>query len=320
MKKLLIALLVVVALSLLMTVAVWAQVPEDSVLSGEQCKMCHAEQHGEWAGTKHPNSLTAVIDSGHGSEDCLHCMSADYRWDNSLTIETAKYGVTCVACHTPHDTPGDNKPAIADVAALCKDCHNAELEPGATAEAGTALRHAVTEMFGGYGAIDAEGSVSKHDMACNTCHLQGHLYVPEQSTCDGCHGGNVKIEDAGAAVRAKVEAVMAMEGLAESYPAAYTNVTLLSSDDSGGIHNMPYANAIVAAIDLQLAQEPAPAPTAAPTEEAPAEEAPAEEAAPPAEMPTSGGAPLVSGSALLMLTGTLSVMGGLVAYAWNRRK
>jgi hypothetical protein len=238
-------------------------------------------------------------------------MSADYRWNEELTVETAQYGVTCVACHNPHDTPGDDKPAIADVAATCKDCHNAHVEEGATAEAGTTLRHAVKEMMDGYGAIDAEGTVSKHDIACNTCHLQGHLYVPEQSTCDGCHGGAVTIEESGAAVRAKVEEVMAMEGLADSYPAAHTNITLLSSDDSGGIHNMPYAVAIMAAIDNQLAQEPAPAPT----EEAPAEEAPA-----PEPLPETGGTPLVSGSALLMLTGTLSVMGGLAAYAWNRRK
>jgi hypothetical protein len=311
MKKILIALLVVVALSLLMTAAVWAQVPEDSVLSGEQCKMCHAEQYDVWASTGHPNSITAVKESDHGSEDCLHCMSADYRWNEELTVETAQYGVTCVACHTPHDTPGDDKPAIADVAATCKDCHNAHVEEGATAEAGTTLRHAVKEMIDGYGAIDAEGTPSKHDLACNTCHLQGHLYVPEQSTCDGCHGGAVTIEESGAAVRAKVEEVMAMEGLADSYPAAHTNITMLSSDDSGGIHNMPYAVAIMAAIDNQLAQEPAPAPT----EEAPAEEAPA-----PEPLPETGGTPLVSGSALLMLTGTLSVMGGLAAYAWNRRK
>jgi hypothetical protein len=311
MRKFIVVVLVVVALSLFTTVAVVAQVPEDDVLSGDQCMMCHPNEHADWASTGHPNSINAVKESDHASEDCLHCMSADYRWNEELTVETAQYGVTCVACHTPHDTPGDDKPAIADVAATCKDCHNAHVEEGATAEAGTTLRHAVKEMIDGYGAIDAEGTPSKHDLACNTCHLQGHLYVPEQSTCDGCHGGAVTIEESGAAVRAKVEEVMAMEGLADSYPAAHTNITMLSSDDSGGIHNMPYAVAIMAAIDNQLAQEPAPAPT----EEAPAEEAPA-----PEPLPETGGTPLVSGSALLMLTGTLSVMGGLAAYAWNRRK
>jgi predicted CXXCH cytochrome family protein len=318
MRKILLATLVVAALCLSMAAVVSAQVPDDDVLSGEQCKMCHPEEHEVWAGTAHPNSLTALRESGHGSEDCLHCMSADYRYNDELTLETAQYGVTCVACHTPHDTPGDGNPAIADVGALCKDCHNAELEAGATAEAGTTLRHAVTEMMGGYGAIDAEGTVSKHDLACNTCHLQGHLFVPEQSTCDGCHGGAMVIEEQGAAVRAFVEEKSAMEGLAEGWPAAYTNISLLSSDDSGGIHNMSYANAIVAATEALLeaepvavAEEPAAEEEAAPTEE---------EAAPVEELPETGGVPLVSGPALLLLTGTLTLAGGFGTYVWTRRK
>ena len=234
-----------------------------------------------------------------------------------MTVETAQYGVTCVACHAPHDTPGDDKPAIADVAAACKDCHNAHVEEGATAEAGTTLRHAVKEMMDGYGAIDAEGSVSAHDLACNTCHLQGHLYVPEQSTCDGCHGGAVTIEESGAAVRAFVESTMAMEGLADGWPAAYTNVSMLSSDDSGGIHNMSYANAIVAATEVLLEAEPMAAEEPAEEEEAaPAEE----EAAPVEELPETGGIPLVSGPALLLLTGTLTLAGGFGTYIWTRRK
>ena len=67
--------------------------------------------------------------------------------------------MTCLACHNPHDTPSDNKPAIADVAAVCKDCHNAHLEEGATAGAGTTLRHSVKEMIGGGGTPMATSSV-----------------------------------------------------------------------------------------------------------------------------------------------------------------
>ncbi len=313
MKRFLLSLLILTALLLLVTVVAWAQVPDDAVLSGEQCKMCHAEAHADWATTLHPKSIEAVKSSDHATVDCLHCMSADYRWNEELTVETAKYGVTCVACHNPHDTPGDDKPAIADVAAVCKDCHNAHLEEGATAEAGSTLRHGNKEMMGGYGAIGAEGTVSKHDIACNTCHVQGHLYVPEQSACDACHGGAATIEAAGAAVRAKVEELGAMEGLADGYPEAYTNYTLLLNDGSGGIHNPSYAQAIVAAIDARLAEP------AAVVEEAPAEEAaaPAEE---PAELPATGGVPLVSGPALLLLSGSIALAGGLGAYAWNRRK
>jgi predicted CXXCH cytochrome family protein len=314
MKKTLVATLVIVALSLIITGAALAQGLEDTVLSGEQCKMCHPAEYDVWAGTAHPNSITAVKESDHGSVDCLHCMSGDYRWDDTLTVETAQYGVVCVACHTPHDTPGDDKPAVADVAALCKDCHNAHVEEGATAEAGTTLRHAVKEMMEGYGAIDAEGAASVHNLACNTCHLEGHLYVPAQSTCDTCHAGAQTIEAAGAAVRAKVEEVGAIEGLADMWPAAYTNYSMLNSDDSGGIHNMAYASAIVAAMDAQLAA----APLEVVEEEVVEEEVVVaeEEAAEPAQLPESGGVPLAT-PGLLVLAGSLSLMG---AYVLRRRK
>jgi hypothetical protein len=314
MRKFIVVVLAVVALSLFTTVAVLAQVPEDDVLSGEQCKMCHPNEHADWAGTAHPNSINAVKESDHGSEDCLHCMSADYRWDETLTVETAQYGVTCVACHIPHETPGDANPAIDDVAAVCKDCHNAHLEEGATAEAGTTLRHSVKEMMGGYGAIGAEGTPSKHDIACNTCHLEGHKFVPAQSTCDTCHAGAVTIEAAGAAVRAFVDTTGAIEGLAEGWPAAYTNYTLVANDDSGGIHNPTYAAAIVAAVEAALQEEPAATPE--PTPEEPAEPAEPEE---PTQLPETGGVP-VDAPTLLLLSGFLTLLGGVGAYVWDRRR
>jgi hypothetical protein len=204
-------------------------------------------------------------------------------------------------------------PAIADVATACKDCHNAEVPEGQSAEAGTTLRHAVKEMMEGYGAIGAEGTVSVHNLACNGCHLQGHAYVPEQSACDTCHGGAATIEAAGAAVRAKVEEVGAIEGLADKWPAAYTNYTMLNSDDSGGIHNAAYAAAIVAAMDAQLAE----APLEVVVEEEVVEEAVVEEeAAEPEALPVSGGVPLAT-PGLLVVAGSLTLMG---AYALRRRK
>jgi predicted CXXCH cytochrome family protein len=328
MRKGIVVLLAVVALSLFTTVAVLAQVPEDDVLSGEQCGMCHPNEHADWASTAHPNSLENLRASGHAAESCLHCMSTDYRYDNTLTVDTAQYGVTCVACHTPHETPGDANPVIEDVAALCKDCHNAGLEQGATAEPGMTLRYTVKEMMGGYGAIGVEGAPSPHDIACNTCHLEGHLYVPEQSACDTCHGGAATIEEAGQAVRDFVETTGAIEGLAEGWPAAYTNYTMLANDDSGGIHNPPYAAAIVAAAEAELQEPPAttPEPTAEPvaTEEPEATEEPAATAEPeatpePVQLPTAGGVP-VDAPTLLVLSGFLTLLGGVGAYIWDRRR
>jgi predicted CXXCH cytochrome family protein len=295
-----------------MTAAVWAQVPDDTVLSGEQCKMCHAEEYEEWAATAHPNSLEGLKASGHGQDTCMHCMSTDYRYDETLTLETAKYGITCAACHTPHDTPGDDKPAIADVGALCKECHNAELLAGETAEPGDTIRHSVSDMMAGSGAIGVEPMASKHDIDCITCHLEGHQFAPAQSACDTCHGGAATIEDATAAVNAKLEEWGAVEGLADGWPAAYTNRTMLMNDGSGGVHNPSYAAAILAAIDAQLAQ-----PAAEVVVEEVVEEEVVEE---PVVLPEDGGVPLVSGPALLLLTGTLALAGGFGTYVWNRRK
>jgi predicted CXXCH cytochrome family protein len=312
MKRFVVAAFVVAALSLLLVAAVYAQVPDDTVLSGEQCKMCHAEQYEVWAGTAHPKSIDAVKSSDHASEDCLHCMSGDYRWDETLTVETFKYGVTCVACHAPHDTPGDDKPMIEDVAALCKDCHNAHLEEGvAEFEPGATARHPSKEMMAGLGAVGVASTPSKHDMDCNTCHLEGHKYEPAQSACDGCHGGDATIEAVAAQFAPRLEELGAIETLADEYPAAYTNVTMLTNDKSNGIHNFTYATAMLAAIDTVMAGPPA---------EPPAEEEAAPEEA-PAEIPETGGAaPLVSGPTLLMLSGMLSLAGGVGAYVWGRRR
>jgi predicted CXXCH cytochrome family protein len=307
------------ALLLLVTAVAWAQVPEDDVLSGEQCKMCHAEQHEEWMGTLHSSALEGLKTSDHAGDSCLECHSTDYIYDNTLTLETAQYGITCAACHTPHDTPGDDKPAIADVGELCKGCHNADLAAGEMPEPGATLHHPTSSMMAGSGAIGVESVPSAHDVDCITCHLEGHQFAPAQSACDGCHGGAATIEDATAAVSAKLEEYGAVEGFAESWPAEYTNYTLVMNDGSNGIHNPGYAAAIVAAIDAALA-EPA-AEEAAPEEAAPEEAAP-EEAAPeePVELPTAGGVPLVGGPALLLLSGSIALAGGLGAYAWNRRR
>ncbi len=270
MKRLLVYTLIAIGLSLLTVAVILAQGPDDAALSGEQCKACHAEQYEVWAATAHPQSIKAVKSSDHASESCLHCMSTDYRYDETLTIETAQYGVTCLACHAPHDTPGDAKPKIADVSAVCKDCHNDRLEEGATEfEAGNAVRHPTKEMMAGLGAVGVASAPSKHDIACNTCHLEGHKYEPAQSACDACHGGEKTIEGVAAPFTSRLEELAAMETLQDDYPAAYTNSTMLSNDKSNGVHNPTYAMATLNAINSVLEGAPA--------------------AVTPAELPSTGG-------------------------------
>ncbi|MBC7223079.1 MAG: hypothetical protein H5T59_02185 [Anaerolineae bacterium] len=260
MKKVWILVLAAVLLVLFAATAS-AEGPAPEVLSGEQCKMCHAAQYEEWAATAHPKSIEDVKASDHGSEACLHCMSTDYRYDETLTVETAQYGVTCVACHAPHETPGDAKPKIADVAEVCKDCHNGHLAEGAAEfEAGSTVRHPTKEMMAGVGAIGVASVPSKHDMDCTTCHQEGHKYEAKQEACDTCHGGGKTIEGVAALFAPRLEELGAMETLAEDHPAAYTNYTMLLSDASNGVHNVAYATAILNAIDAALGAAPAALP------------------------------------------------------------
>jgi len=257
-KKLLVYTLVAIVLSLLVAAVISAQAQDAAELSGEQCKACHAEAYDEWAATLHPKSIEAVKSSDHASESCLHCMSTDYRYDEAVTVETAQFGVTCLACHAPHDTPGDDKPKISDVSAVCKDCHNGHLEEGkAEFEAGAAVRHPTGEMMAGLGAVGVASTPSKHDIACNTCHLEGHKYEPAQSACDTCHAGAKTIEGVAALFAPRLEELGTMETLKDGYPAAYTNLTMLQNDKSNGVHNVAYATAMLNAINSALGGAPA---------------------------------------------------------------
>ncbi len=90
------------------------------------------QEYGDWSKSKHANAVIKLKenyigggDRGVLSDKCLHCHSTDYRLadnKNKPTLNTAKHGVTCVACHEPH---GRDKllPHTGDGVTLCGGCH-----------------------------------------------------------------------------------------------------------------------------------------------------------------------------------------------------
>jgi hypothetical protein len=148
-----------------------------------------ATQYTDWSGgaDKHAHALE-LLKAAMGPNPpaaCLKCHSADYiiAPDNAKpTGAQAKYGITCVGCHTPHEKGTakgvwnkDFTPQLRTDSqkTLCVTCHNAELGgPNAVAKAGTTVHHPMKEMMNGTGAIDVpQGSPSVHKGKCVQCHM-----------------------------------------------------------------------------------------------------------------------------------------------------
>ena len=154
-----------------------------------------AAQYPEWKSEGHAAALDALKAIGQGNNpQCLECHSADYRImkesGKSVAGYTAKYGVTCVGCHAPHDagtTSGTwdedfdaqlnndaslkGKTNVERASNLCVECHNGEIPEGTTAAPGTEIHHPMKEMLDGYGAIDVSAFPSVHKGKCVACHM-----------------------------------------------------------------------------------------------------------------------------------------------------
>lgn len=90
------------------------------------------QKFSDWSKSAHSKSLNSILESHsdtkkeHGSptEECLQCHSTDYRSatkQNKPDMHTARFGVTCVACHAPHGRVKSNEGFIATT--NCTECH-----------------------------------------------------------------------------------------------------------------------------------------------------------------------------------------------------
>ena len=146
-----------------------------------------AVQYVDWSGgaDKHNAALTNLkaVMGPNPPASCLKCHSTDYILapDNAKpTGAETKYGVTCVACHTPHEKGTAegiwNKEFTPQLRTdsqktLCVTCHNGEIPEGTSATPGTEIHHPMKEMIDGYGAIDVSAFPSVHKGKCVQCHM-----------------------------------------------------------------------------------------------------------------------------------------------------
>jgi hypothetical protein len=156
-----------------------------------------AAQYPEWASEGmafgHADALTALTSQSFWAfmpeatkQSCLECHSADFRImkeaGKPVTSADVKYGITCVGCHTPHDSGTANGVWDEDFdtqlvgdpknpSDLCTQCHNGEIPEGSTASPGSEVHHPMKEMMDGYGAIDVSAFPSVHKGKCIQCHM-----------------------------------------------------------------------------------------------------------------------------------------------------
>jgi hypothetical protein len=147
-----------------------------------------AAQYTDWSGGAdlHAHALEQLkaVMGPNPPADCLRCHSTDYAIAPDSAKPTgaeAKYGITCVGCHTPHEKGtakgiwnSDFTPQLRTdgQTTLCVTCHTAELGANGVAKAGSTVHHAMKEMMDGTGAIDVpQGSPSVHKGKCVQCHM-----------------------------------------------------------------------------------------------------------------------------------------------------
>ncbi len=247
----------------------------------------HAPLIEQWEASSHAKAAESLAQADNAEEVCYSCHSADYFYNNGhkLPVSNMKNGITCIMCHKM--TSARLVLVIGDRVQLCTRCHTAgKIEPGKE------VRHSQAQVFLGEGAIDipkTPNSKYEKGVACSDCHMpnKSHEFralTPSEAKkerrgaiCMMCHQ-NKKREAFAAEVdilqKATEERTQKLLGdlqeikkqldlakekgqdvgkLKKEYEISYTNVTIVKSDKSKGVHNPKYVNMILEDAERRVA-------------------------------------------------------------------
>ncbi len=161
-----------------------------SVGSDEMCGRCHhgtekEPRQGIRIATNHGKSLGTLKASPIAKDECLQCHSQDYREASpnaKLTLETAKYGITCMSCHDPHKRTGHPGQLRTEGNQLCMSCHTTmKITLSPEPKVGQPQK----EMLEGNMGIGLDkGLVNSLGMSLQPVP---NLPSPKKATCIDCH-------------------------------------------------------------------------------------------------------------------------------------
>ena len=242
----------------------------------EGCNKCHGNEpaYQEWQHAGHSHALVNLIEGPYELRtSCLNCHSAGYETfsdrvypGHTYDIETAVNAVACSSCHS-HTSKLEHL-LVQPAKKLCVSCH--KMDCGC---AGAGIVHqSQSEMFLGREGAGVKRMPSPHvrvmKKRCVQCHMAkddpeavakhgGHTFVAELSVCStaGCHDSadnsmETKLPQYRAEIEAKMQAVKAMldaapDKTSQDYLDAKLNYDMVTGDSGYGLHNMPYANALL---------------------------------------------------------------------------
>jgi hypothetical protein len=237
------------------------------------CAGCHSGSGflADLAGGLTPDK--SVADANPTQQDCRTCHKIHTTYSSSDFALNTVAPVAMYATNTTFDGGEGN---------LCVNCHQARRVIPAPAADGTI---AVNSRFGPHhgpqsdmilgigGAGAVTGAPSPHYSTvkdtCITCHMGGsgpnaeHTFAPNAATCVSCHPGATDFNMNGAQTAldeklATLKADLTTAGLLDktgaivpgNYPEAQANALwnyqyVAVEDKSNGVHNMPYAEALI---------------------------------------------------------------------------
>ena len=262
-------------LGLSLILLVWQSTGD--VFAAMPCLTCHPAavptteiQVTECNSSGHAKSLETLKASPDAEDACLKCHTADYVFDQNITLDKTQLNNDCAVCHEDHISKGifaDVEPTLLKPKAeVCNECHSAD-----DAKPGEKPPSAQVEIFagmGGAGVSDSPGihyTLMKDNDGCATCHffkekedevseVGGHTFKANPAACLKCHTDPAVAEKKQADAQKQISDQLAelkplLETFAdkesEDFKNAEFNINLVEISGDLGAHNLTYSKKLL---------------------------------------------------------------------------
>lgn len=259
--------------------------------------------YGEWLISRHGQAIPLPVEGCVRCHGTMFDSTDPTPQEDLLPTDSVP-GATCTACHNPHPVDEartddwDTQVMLKmDSYTLCVACHNSRTPEGDAFLMSGTIHHPVQEMFEGWDIVDeVDGIPATHFSAengpeCVTCHMSDTVQIGEfgqvsshtmdplmpgealdlqPDACSICHRDIATREGLQSlidGVQTKTDDRLTAIGLAMNQNSPdwmKSAVAFVKGDNSLGVHNPRYTDALLDALEAELELGPEIAPTISP--------------------------------------------------------